>query len=271
MSPERRFLVDVGMNNLPFPMRVLSKVYPDGQSTVGNISINAHIMHMFEVQWIDKFIQILHQHRDIIGTKKLCSNVMDYVKEFNEAPVKIEYEYPFFIEKQTPVAKNKCLVRYLCKYSVKASSIQEPKVLFNINVPIITTYPKSSNLLSEVPFGQLSIVSVTIESKAEIYPEDIVEMVEKHALASVYSYLTPEDQDYIIRAIHKGNKSSVITVDEIKEELAHDSNVVWYSVRCNNFGMLHSYSTAIATEKSSWVPFSEYSEELDRDGGLVQK
>lgn len=114
MTQERRFLVDVGMSNLPFPMRVASRVHPDGQSTIGNISINAHIMHVFEPQWIDKFIHIVHQHRDIIGTKTLRKNIMDYVREFNEAPVKIDFEYPFFIEKLTPVSKEKCLVRYLC-------------------------------------------------------------------------------------------------------------------------------------------------------------
>jgi len=269
MASERKFLVDVGMNNLPFPIRVASKAHPDGQSTIGNISIGAHIMHVFEAQWIDKFIQILHQHRNIIGTKTLKANIMDYMKEFNEAPVKIDFEYPFFIEKRTPVAKEKCLVRYLCKYSAKSSAVQGPKVLFNVDIPVITTYPKSSILLTERPFGQLSIVSVTVEPKAEIYPEDIVEMVDKHALAPVYSFLTPEDQDYVIRAIHQGDKTSVVTVDEIKEELAHDRNIKWYSVRCSNYGMLHSYSTVIATEKSSWVPVSGFSEELDQEGGLL--
>ncbi len=270
MKTDRRFLVDVGMRNLPFPMRVASRVNPDGQQTIANISISAHIMHMFEPQWIDKFIQILHQHRDIIGTKTLRNNIQDYIREFNESPVKIDFEYPFFIEKLTPVSKEKCFVRYLCSYSVKASAIQEPKVIFNIEVPVITTYPKSSNLLIERPFGQLSIASVSIESRGDIFPEDIVDIVDRHALAPVYSYLTPEDQDFIIRAIHQGDKSSVTTVDEIKDVLAHDRDIEWYSVRCNNFGMLHSYSTVIGTEKSSWVPFSEYSEELDQETGVAK-
>jgi len=39
--------------------------------------------------------------------------------------------------------------------------------------------------------------------------------------------------------------------DEIKGELARNR-------RCSNFGMLHSYSTVIGTEKSRWVPFSGY-------------
>jgi len=45
-------------------------------------------------------------------------------------------------------------------------------------------------------------------------------------------------------------------VDEIKSELAHNHDISWYSVRVSNYGMLHSYSTVISTEKSYWIPFS---------------
>lgn len=267
MTTAKRYLVDVGMKNLPFPMRVASKATPGGQPTIGYISVSAHVAHEFEARWIDKFIQIVHQHRNVIGTKTVKTNIADYLKEFDDAPIVINFEYPFFVEKLTPVSKEKCLVRYQCNFSAKASSVQKPKAIFKIDIPIVTTYPQSSLILQDRPFAQLSIVTVEVESNEEIYPEDIVEIVDKHALAPVYSFLTPEDQDFIIQKVHKEVKSSVVTVDEIKEELAHDRKISWYSVRCANFGMLHSYSTFIATEKSSWVPFSGYAEELDRERG----
>ena len=58
MTEEKRFLVDVGMNNLPFPMKVTSKINPEGQFTVAGISISARVMQEFEAKSIDKFIQI---------------------------------------------------------------------------------------------------------------------------------------------------------------------------------------------------------------------
>ncbi len=51
-------------------------------------------------------------------------------------------------------------------------------------------------------------------------------------------------------------------IDEIKEDLSQLPEINWYAVRCSNHGMLHNYSTVIATEKSMWVPFSGYDEEL---------
>ncbi len=121
---EQRFLVDVGMRDLPFPMKVISKADPEGQFTIANISIDARIMQGFEARWIDKFIQIVHQHRDRIGTKTLRANILDYLTSLNVATVRIDFDYPFFVEKLTPVSKEKCLVRYLCTYSARVSAVE---------------------------------------------------------------------------------------------------------------------------------------------------
>ncbi len=259
MTDEKKFLVDVGMNGLPFPMRVISKADTEGQFTIANISISARIMHEFEARWIDRFIQIVHEHRDRIGTRTLSVNIMDYLKELNATTVRIDFDYPFFIEKLTPVSREKCLVRYLCTYSAKASSIEgEPKVFFKMEVPAITTYPASDPGKPGGLFGQLSIANIEIESKRDVYPEDLVDIVDRHALSPVYSFLTEEDQSFIIQKVHSEMKSSVTMTDKIKDELAHSQEINWYSVRCSNFGMLHSYSTIIGTEKSMWVPFSGY-------------
>jgi GTP cyclohydrolase I len=268
MKDSKRYLVEVGMKNLPFPMHVASRAMPDGQPTVGNISVTTHIAREFEASWIDKFIQLVHLHRENIGTKSLKKNVQDYLEEFNDAPIKITFEYPFFVEKLTPVTKEKCLVRYACAYSLKASSIQSPKITFSVDVPVVTTFPESTLAPGSRPFGQLSIVTIEVESHDEVFPEDIIDIVDRHALAPMYSFLAPSDQDFIIGRIRKETKSSVVMVDEIKEELSRRPELTWYAVRCANFGMLHSYSTYVATEKSSWVPMSSYAEDLETESAL---
>jgi GTP cyclohydrolase I len=256
VSTEKRFLVEVGMKDLPFPIRAASRVYPDGQVTIANISIFARINQEFEAQWIDKFIQIVHQHRDRIGTKTLKVNIMDYLKELQAHTVRVNFDYPFFIEKLTPVSKEKCLVRYLCTFSAKVSSVLEEaaKILFAIEVPIITTYPASVKEKPGGLFGQLSKIIVELESAKEIYPEDIVEIVDKHSLVPIYSFLTREDQSFLIEKVHTESKTSVVVTDEIKKDFSASPDIKWYSVRCSNYGMLHSYSTIISTEKSIWTP-----------------
>ena len=263
MDTEKRFLVDVGMKDLPFPIRALSKAEPEGQATVAVISIEARLMHEFEAGWIDRFVQIVHAHRDRIGPKTLRQNINDYVAALNATTVKINFDYPFFVEKKTPVSKEKCLVRYNCAYSAKVPSLdKEAKVFFRIAVPCITTYPASEASGAGGLFGQLSVVTIETESQKDVYPEDLVELVDRHALAPLYSFLTGKDQEAVIKKIHSERKTSVVMVDGIKSELAADRGLNFYSVRCCNFGMLHSYSTMIGTEKSWWVPFSGVEDDL---------
>jgi GTP cyclohydrolase IB len=259
MTSQKAFLVDVGMKNLPFPIKVMSRNVSDGQFTVAGISISARIGHEFEARWIDTFIQIVHQHRDRIGTKTLAQNSQDYVKALRASAVTLSFEFPFFYEKLTPVSHEKCLVRYLCTYTVKANSIMgAPKATLKINIPVLTTYPISAPETKGGLFSQLSIITLEVEPKKEIFPEDLVDLVDRHALAPIYSFLTAEDQIYLINKAHTDNKPSVMVVDKIKDELAHNANIEWYSVSSANYGMLHSYSTVIGTEKSMWVPFSGF-------------
>jgi GTP cyclohydrolase IB len=263
MADDSRFLVDVGMRDLPFPMTVISRDEPAGQPTVASISINARIMQDFEARWIDRFIQIVHDHRERIGPQTLDQNILEYLEALKAATVRIDFEFPFFIEKSTPVTASKCLVRYMCTYAAKVSSLNsEPKVIVRCQVPCITTYPISHPDHPGGLFGQLSTVDIEIETHADIYPQDLVDLVDEHAVAPVYSFLAEEDQIEIIHRIHSVHRTSVETTDGIRQALARNKLVDWYSVRCTNFGMLHSYSTVIGTEKSTWVPFSGYESEV---------
>lgn len=261
MSGEKKFLVNVGMRDMPFPLKVVSKTEPEGQTTIANISIEARIMQEFEARWIDRFIQIVHKHHERLGTKTIGENILDYMEALKAKNVRIDFDYPFFIEKTTPVSKEKCLVKYQCTYSARVSTIEEaPKIIFKMNIPCITTYPASDIETKGGLFAQLSILTVEIESKDDIYPEDLVDLVDKHSLSPVYSFLTEEDQLSIIHKAHSEKKTSVVVIDHIKSDLAHNRKIEWYAVRASNYGMLHSYNTFIGTEKGSWIPFSGYDE-----------
>jgi len=133
--------------------------------------------------------------------------------------------------------------------------------MFTVEIPVITTYPGSSPETPGGLFGQLSVIEIEIESGKDIFPEEIVEIADRNALAPIYSFLTPDDQLSIIKKIHSEVRTSVATTDGIKEELARDNSIDWYRVKTSNFGMLHSYSTVISTEKNMWVPFSTYTDE----------
>lgn len=260
MDNQQRVIEDVGMANLQFPIRVLSRGSEGGQDTVATISVNARILQHFEARWIDRFIQVLHRHRQgVIGAGALQEQALEYLHALDARSVCVAYEFPYFIEKTTPVSGEPCLVRYRCAYAVRVHSLDsDPTVLFRIEVPVITTYPGSARDKPGGLFGQLSRISLEVMTDRDVYAEDLVELVDRHALSPLYSFLTEDDQLHIIERVHAEEKSSVELVDAIKQELARRRDFDWYGVKSSNYGMLHSYSTMVGLEKSPWIPFSGY-------------
>lgn len=258
MERRKKFLVDVGIENLPYPIRAISKIEKEGQPTIANISVNTRIMQEFEPIWIDTFISILHNHREKAkNLKEIDEIVKDFIEKLKASSAELILNYPYFVEKITPISKEKCLVMYNCSFTAKISGIEDGiSNFFRVEIPVITTYPASSKEKPGGLFGQLSRVIINIHPKKDIYVEDVVEIVDKHALAPIYSYHSEEDQTYLINKIHSEEKTSVEMVDAIKNELAKRKDIKWYSVNCYNYGMLHSYNTVITIEKSLWVPFS---------------
>jgi len=262
MSTNKRFLVEVGIRDLPFPLKVRSRENPDGQPTVASINISARIMQRFEARWIDSFIRVLHRQKDVIGTEWLTENVDAYLDELNASKVCVDFTFPFFIEKLTPVSNERCLVRYMCTRSAKLfSAHSKPTNSLQMEIPCITSYPVSAPTGSGGLFGQLSIFDIMVESDGAVFPEELVEIVDRHAVAPLYSFLTEEDQTYMIDRVHSTEKTSVVVTDEVKDELAQNRAISSYTVRCSNFGMLRPYSTFLATEKNKWVPGSGWWEE----------
>ena len=262
MSTDKAYLQDVGMADLPFPMRVASQVEPTGQATVATISISARILADFEANWIDRFIQVLHSHRDRICTATLKSNLADYITHLQAKSVRVRFDYPFFVEKKTPVSGEKCLVQYLCAFTASAGSGSSvPAVNFRIRIPVVTTYPGSTGDAPGGLFGQRSLVTIEARSQTDIFPEELVTLVDDFAVSPLYSFLTRDDQEFVIKRIHSQHTTSVELVDKVKNALARRADIEWYSVTSANYGMLHSYSTMIGTEKNRWTPSSSFDDD----------
>jgi len=260
MQNDKRFLVDVGLNDLDYPINALSQMNPEGQRTIARISIHSKIEEKFESGWINKFIEILHRHRDIIGPLTLRKNIKTYYEELNAKMVRIDFAYPFFIEKKTPASSQLNLVKYKCTYSSKMSTTIEPKTIFKIEVPVITTVPESVKMNPGSYAGQLSIISVVLESYREVYPETIVNLVESKAISSLYTYLTEDDQNWITRKIQNTNKTNIVLLDEIHNDLEGNEYILWHSVSCTNHNPLQSFSTIMTTERNVWGSRSDVDE-----------
>lgn len=264
MPDKKRYLVDVGLDDFAFPFKVAGRGHPEGVPTVGKITVHARINQEFEARWIDRFAQVLHQHRDAVGSHSLKQGIADYLEALHADSVQVSLRFPYFVEKTTPVSRLSCLVGHDCIYRAKLAAFDnEPKLTLTVEVPTLTTDPCSSLDRPGLLFAQRTLVTVEVASEIGMFVEDLVETVDRHALIPVYSFLTPEDKEHLVGLAHSRTVSSVVLAEAIKGCLAPREDVDWYRVVCRNRGLLHLYSTEVSTEKGSWVPASDFAEAID--------
>ena len=248
-------LTDVGVADLPWPVRVPSRAAPRGQPTVARVAVEARVAREFEADWVDRLLRILHEHRDSIGTQALRREVGAFVEALGASMVAVTLDYPFFVEKRTPRTGQKCLVKHDCSCSVVALSPDaSARVFFTIGVPCITTGPSPEGRHGGASVGQSSLVTLETESRGDVFPEDLVALVDRNALAPLYSFLAPEDREDVLRLIHTGRRTSVEMVERIRNELAADPGLGYYSVRCLDSSFLHPYHTMVGQKMGPRKP-----------------
>jgi GTP cyclohydrolase IB len=242
-------LLEVGVRDLPYPVRVPSRADPRGQPTVARVSLEASVAHEFEADWADRLVRVLHEHRERISAPALKQDVGAYLEALGAGMVEISLEYPFFVEKRTPRTGQKCLVKYDCTYCIVGLLPRSaPKVFFKIAVPCITTGPSPDGRRRGASVGQVSTVTLETESQRDVYAEDLVALVDRNALAPLYSFLGPEDREDVLRRIRTQRRTSVELVERVRGELSADPGLGFYSVRCLDSSFLRPYRTLIGEE-----------------------
>jgi GTP cyclohydrolase IB len=255
MKPD--MTVDAGFQGLPFPMRVPSRANREGQATVADISISARIRGVHEGEWIHQIMRILHEHRDRIGVSTLRINIMDYLLQLDADMVRVDFKYPFFIEKLTPVSREKCLVCYPCSYSARVPSVTgSPRIFFSVTVPVLTSFPAPALYGYNSPPTQVSRLEIETESLVDIFPEDLVALADTHALSPVYSFLTSEDQAYVIDRLATQRKDVETVIEGISNELSRNRSLASYAIRSHSGATLFSYDTLLSADKRMLVPAS---------------
>jgi GTP cyclohydrolase IB len=244
--------VDVCLKDLPFPMRVASRDEPGGQPTVASISVAARVKRRPGWDWTGEIIRILHAHRDRIGASTLRENIMDYLVQMEAERVRADFRYPFFYEKQTPVSREKCLLCYPCTYSAKVPSVDRAaRIFMKIEIPVLA----SPDLF---PGAAQHRITIETESARDVFPEDLVDLADRHALSPVYSFLTREDQEHLARLFKTRRKGIEETLSGINAELSVNRDIGWHSIRYDGGNLPFSYETETGADRGMLSPQSLY-------------
>jgi GTP cyclohydrolase I len=172
-------------------------------------------------------------------------------EKLNSESAHIEIEFPFFIEKETPVSKEKSLMEYKCH--MWGSHDKKSDLIVGVEVPVTTLCPCSREISNYGAHNQRSVVMVKVRFKRFFWIEDLIKLVEKSASSEIYPLLKRPDEKFVTEMAYNNPMFVEDIVRSIAEQLDNDSNITWYTVESENQESIHNHSAyAYIKKRGEW-------------------
>ncbi len=238
----------VGIKNLKYPIRVFDKREAE-QHTVANINMYVSLPHKFRGTHMSRFVEILNKHKNTIALKNMKPLLLDIIEKFDAESAHIEFEFPYFIEKEAPCSHSKSLMQYECKFKCSLFGQDKFRFILGIGVPIATLCPCSKELVERGAHNQRGKILVFIKFHNFFWIEDIVKIVENCASTSLYSLLKREDEQFVTQYAYDHPVFVEDVVRNVASKLNKKKDILWYSVEVESYESIHNHDAYAFIEK----------------------
>ncbi|MDD5154023.1 MAG: GTP cyclohydrolase, FolE2/MptA family, partial [Desulfovibrionales bacterium] len=135
----------VGVKNIRYPITVLDKA--NGvQQTVASVNMYVNLPHKFKGTHMSRFVEILNEFRGEINIKKFDNILDEMQKRLKAESAHLEIEFPYFIEKKSPVSRTPGLLEYRCCISGSRQKKKKNDIILRVEVPVTTVCPCSKEI-----------------------------------------------------------------------------------------------------------------------------
>ncbi len=252
MADHRMVEIDkVGVKHVKYPIVVLDK--KNGfQHTVADIDMYVNLPHNFKGTHMSRFVEILHEHKNMINMKNLPDILKEMKRRLNAEKAHIEIRFPYFIKKEAPVSKAQGYLEYQCAFIGAMNEEDEMKeFIVSVSVPINTLCPCSKEISLYGAHNQRGIVRVSVRFKKFFWIEDLINLVEECASSDIYSVLKREDEKYVTEKAYQNPKFVEDVVRDVAIALSKDKNFIWFSVEAENLESIHNHNAYAFIERSN--------------------
>ena len=160
----------------------------------------------------------------------------------------VEFEFPYFIEKQAPVTGASGLLEYTVRFNATAHQ-KHSEFEVTVMVPVTTLCPCSKAISKQGAHNQRSLVTFAVRFKNPIWIEDLVRMVETSASAELFSLLKRPDEKAVTERAYEHPVFVEDLVRNIAVKANADPRIVWYRVEAENYESIHNHNAYAMVEK----------------------
>ena len=197
---------------------------------------------------MSRFVEILNAHEREISVESFGAMLQEMATRLEAKTGHIEMRFPYFIDKAAPVSG----VRSLMDYDITfIGEIENGVTTFSMEVlaPVTSLCPCSKQISDYGAHNQRSHVTVRAETKAFVWIEEIVELIERQASCELYGLLKRPDEKYVTERAYDNPKFVEDLVRDVAAALNADARVVAYTVQAENFESIHNHSAYALIER----------------------
>jgi len=229
----------VGVKGVKLPITVIDRdAVP--QHTVAEFSLFVSLHHTRRATHMSRFIEVL----TALSGEPFPNSIQPMlarVKEVLEAETAyVTARFPYFIEKEAPVSKQRSLLDYTVVYEATLSDIFT--LTIGVIVPITALCPCSKEISDFGAHNQRSYVTLKVRAAEPVWPEELINIVEASASCGVYPLLKRPDEKYVTEYAYQHPAFVEDIVRSIAERLHADPRIQWFYVESENIETVHNHN-----------------------------
>lgn len=205
MTKNKKNLIEVCIEDLEYPIKVGKKAKFEVEHTLVTISIRAKIEKEFKDQFEENILRIVNNTREYTGPQQLSSNLIRYLDSIDAKTARLNFKYPFFLERKLPASQQKYLMKYICQLTLTKTFPGHYIKKYTIEIPVISKeyiIPGIQRDILEIP------VSFVVEMEGDIvfFPEDLIDMIERKINSGYFTPLSVFEEDIKLLLLKKIEK-----------------------------------------------------------------
>ena len=238
----------VGIKGIRHPIKVLDKS-AGVQYTVAQFNMYVSLPHNFKGTHMSRFVEILNAREREISVESFESMLRETVVLLEAETGHIEVSFPYFINKEAPVSKVKSLMDYEVSFIGEILEGGAYRQTMKIIVPVTSLCPCSKKISERGAHNQRSHVTVTVTTRAFIWIEELVQLIEAQASSELYGLLKRPDEKFVTERAYDNPKFVEDMVRDVAGMLNADERIDAYVIESENFESIHNHSAYALIER----------------------
>jgi GTP cyclohydrolase I len=252
LPDDRQIPIDrVGVKDLRYPIRVRDKNRSE-QATIATVQLTVDLPHHFKGTHMSRFVEVLNSHGPVLHVRNIRDILVQLSKRLESDEAHVDFEFPYFLEKQAPVTRAVGLLDYTVRFSATLkggpTSIGKLDFIVTVVVPVTTLCPCSKAISESGAHNQRGHVTFAVRCAKPMWLEEMIRLVEDSASSELYSLLKRPDEKFVTEQAYANPVFVEDLVRNVASRAEQDPNILWYRVEAENFESIHNHNAYALVE-----------------------